>query len=203
MSSSINSLSGYLQSIFRSALQNTGSKTSAAGSSATSAGPVSDSSRLSPFAQLMSSLQQLQQSNPTEYKQVAGQIATNLQSAAQTAQSDGNTAAANQLGTLATDFTNASDTGQLPNIQDLAQAVTEGGHHHYHHGGSPNSDSSSSNSSSSSGGTSNTSGASGTGGTLSQILAAFEANGAQNRTLNPMAIITNTLESAGIGSSNS
>jgi hypothetical protein len=154
----------------------------------------------------MSNLQQLQQSNPTQYKQVTQQIATNLQNAAQTAQSDGNTTAANQLGTLATDFANASQTGQLPNIQDLAQAVTGSGHHHHHHGGSPDSDSSSSTSSSTPSGsstsTSSTSGASGTSQTLSQILAAFGANGVQNQTLNPMAIITNTLESAGIGSSN-
>ncbi len=79
----------------------------------------------------MNTLQQLQQSNPTNYQQVTQQIATNLQAAAQTAQSEGNTTAANQLNQLATDFTNASTSGQLPNIQDLAQAM--GGHHHHHH----------------------------------------------------------------------
>ena len=71
----------------------------------------------------MSTLQQLQQSDPTKYQQVTQQIATNLQSAAQTAQAEGNTTAANQLNQLATDFTNASQSGQLPNVQDLAQAI--------------------------------------------------------------------------------
>jgi hypothetical protein len=95
-------------------------------------GQQSDSGQLSPFAQLLSTLQQLQQSNPTEYKQVTQQIATNLQNAAQTATSDGNTSAANQLTQLATDFTTASQSGQLPNISDLAQAIGGGGHHHHH-----------------------------------------------------------------------
>src|ERR1019366_2800930 len=45
--------------------------------------------------------------------------------------SDGNTTAATQLNQLATDFTSASKSGQLPSVQDLAQAV--GGHHHHHH----------------------------------------------------------------------
>ncbi len=50
-------------------------------------------------------------------------MAINLQSVAQTATADGNTTAASQLRQLATDFTNASQSGQLPNIQDRAQAV--------------------------------------------------------------------------------
>jgi hypothetical protein len=83
----------------------------------------SDSGQLSPFAQLVSTLQQVQQQNPAEYQQLTQQIAVNLQSAAQTAQASGDSPQANQLGQLATDFTNASGTGQLPNLQDLAQAV--------------------------------------------------------------------------------
>jgi hypothetical protein len=83
----------------------------------------SDSGQLSPFAQLVSTLQQVQQQNPAEYQQLTQQIAVNLQSAAQTAQTQGNSPQANQLGQLATDFTNAAGTGQLPNLQDLAQAV--------------------------------------------------------------------------------
>ncbi|MGA2113692.1 MAG: hypothetical protein ABSH56_02950 [Bryobacteraceae bacterium] len=211
MSSSINSLSGYLQSILTSALKSSGSKTTTAASSATGTASASDSTHLSPFAQLMSTLQQLQQSNPTEYQQVTAQIATNLQNAAQTAQSDGNATAASQLNTLANDFTTASQTGQLPNIQDLAQAVSGGGHHHHHHSGTSDSDSSVSTSGSGSGTTSSgssgpstsTSSTSAAIQTLAQILAAFGANGEQNQTLNPLSIITSTLESAGIGSSNS
>ena len=127
--------SSYLQSIIGSALQGAGStsqtNTSSSAVDSSSLAQSSDDSRLSPFAQLLNTLQQLQQSDPTRYQQVTGQIATNLQSAAQTAQSEGNTTAANQLNQLATDFTNASKSGQLPNVQDLAQAV--GGHHHHHH----------------------------------------------------------------------
>src|SRR5579864_7691526 len=66
------------------------------------------------------------------YQQVTQQIATNLQNAAQTAQANGNSTAANQINQLAKDFTSASASGQLPNIQDLAQAIG-GGHHHHHH----------------------------------------------------------------------
>jgi hypothetical protein len=70
---------------------------------------------------------------------VTQQVATNLQSAAQTAQSQGNSNAASQLIQLSADFSNASQTGQLPNLQDVAQAVgggaggSGGGHHHHHH----------------------------------------------------------------------
>jgi hypothetical protein len=58
-------------------------------------------SQLSPFAQILSGLQQLQQSNPSPYQQATQQIATNLQKA-KTAQSEGDTTAANQLKQLAT-----------------------------------------------------------------------------------------------------
>jgi ribosomal protein S11 len=205
---SINSLaSSYLQSILGTALQVTGltgnaSATSVSGTS----GQQSDSGQLSPFAQLLSTLQQLQQSNPTEYQQVTQQIATNLQSAAQTATSDGNTSAANQLTQLATDFTTASQSGQLPNISDLAQAIGGGGHHHHHHGHHVSStdsstDSSSSSTSSSSSGTSTSTSSSTS--PLEQLLAAFQANATQNEALNPLSIITNTLASAGITATNS
>ncbi len=127
--SSINNLSSsYLQSILSSALQNTGA------AAPTSGLTPSDQSQVSPLANLLSELQQLQQSDPGEYQQVTQQIATNLQTAAQTATSEGNTAAASQLTQLSTDFSNASTSGQLPNIQDLAQALG-GGHHHHHSGG--------------------------------------------------------------------
>ena len=196
---SINNLSSsYLQSAVAAALQNTSLATNTAGNSLSSTGVSStglqpDNQQLSPFAQLMSTLQQLQQSNPTEYQQITQQIATNLQSAAKTAQADGNTTAANQLNQLATDFTNASTSGQLPSIQDLAKAV--GGHHHHHHSHAASSDADSNSSSSSSSSSS-------TSQSLSQLLSAFQTNATQNDSLNPMAIILNTLSSAGITSSN-
>lgn len=144
-----------------------------------------DSGQLSSFAQLASTLQQLQQSNPAEYSQVTQKIAANLQSAAQTAQASGNTTAAAQLNQLATDFSNASSTGQLPNLQDLAQAV--GGHHGHHHHGSGSSDSSGTTSTSSS--------------AVGQLLSSLQSGASQNTSLNAATIIQNTLTSAGITTS--
>jgi DNA-binding transcriptional MerR regulator len=177
----INNVSNLLQSVLSTTLQSAGLTTK---TSSSSLQLPSDSSQLSPFVQLMNTLQQLQQSDPTKYQQVTQQIATNLQAAAQTAQSSGNTTAATQLNQLATDFTNASKSGQLPNIQDAAQAM--GGHHlrHHHHSGGT----SSSNSSNS---------------TLDQLLAAFQTSGTQNDSLDPMSIILNTLSTSGIGTTSS
>ncbi len=181
---SVNNLANNdLQSIFNSALQNAAATASNSGktSSTSSASSQADGSQLSPLAQVLITLQQLQQTNPAEYQQVTQQIATNLQGAAQTAQTDGNTTAANQLNQLATDFSNASSSGQLPNIGDLAQAA--GGHHHHHHSYSSSTDSDS-NDGATSGSTSS------------------QQTGTQNGALNPMSIILNTLSSAGIDVSN-
>lgn len=188
--------SSYLQSIIGSALQGAGStsQTSTSSSAVGSSSLVqsSDNSRLSPFAQLLNTLQQLQQTDPTKYQQVTGQIATNLQSAAQTAQSEGNTTAANQLNQLATDFTSASKSGQLPNVQDLAQAVGGGHHHHHHaHAAAADPDSTSTTGASSTSSTSPSQ-------TLSQLLSAFQSNSTQAGALDPMSIIFSTLSSAGI-----
>jgi hypothetical protein len=138
MSTSAIGIFASVDSILSSALQKVGLASKGTASTLSSIGGSTpaqqpDSSQLSPLGQVLSTLQQLQQSNPTEYKQVTQQIATNLTSAAQTAQSGGNTSAANQLTQLASDFANASTNGQLPNIQDLAQAVGGGGGHHPHH----------------------------------------------------------------------
>lgn len=160
----------------------------------------SDNSQLSPLAEVLSTLQQLQQSNPTEYSQVTSQISTNLQNAAQTATSDGNTTAAAQLTQLAKDFESASTSGQLPNIQDLAQAIGGGGHHHHHHAraaaGSDNTSNSGSNAGETSNSTSNQA--------LSQLLSALQTNGSsQSTSLNPLSIIFQTLSGPGTGGSNS
>src|ERR1700730_13259779 len=197
MSSISNNVSGnYLQSVLSAALQRTGLATNPVGKGGSGMSSVAlqiDNGQLSPFTQLMSTLQQLQQSDPTKYQQVTQQIATNLQNAAQTAQADGNSTAANQLNQLAKDFTNASTSGQLPNIQDLAKAI--GGHHHHHHSHAASADADNDSS-----GNSNSS--SGANQTLSQLLSAFQTNGTQNETLNPMTIILNTLSNAGISASN-
>jgi hypothetical protein len=168
----ITSLSGYLQSIAGAALSKaTGNTTGGVNSTALPA--QTDNGQISPFAQLMSTLQQLQQSNPAQYQQVTQQIATNLQSAAQTATASGNTTAATQLTQLATDFTNSSKSGQLPSVQDLAQALGGAGHHHHgHHHAS-----------------------SGTNTQFSQALEAFQSNGTQSGSFDPMSIIMNTLNS--------
>ena len=184
MSTSAIGLFSSVESILGSALQKVGLTPNATTSSLNGIGGLTstqqpDNSQLSPLGQVLSTLQQLQQSNPTEYKQVTQQIASNLTSAAQTAQSDGNTNAANQLTQLASDFTNASTSGQLPNIQDLAQAIGGGGHHRHRH--SDSGSSSSDSTSSSTGGSSQT----------------------QGNTLSPLSIIANTLSSAGVTGSNS
>jgi hypothetical protein len=149
--SPINSLSSYLQEILDTSLQGTGLTASPTSTGVSATSTQSGNGQLSPFAQQLSTLQQLEESNTTQYQQVTAQIATNLQSAAQTATADGNTSTASQLNRLATDFNNASQSGQLPNISDLAQAVGgSGGHHHHHHHVSSSSSSSNTSSDSSS-----------------------------------------------------
>ncbi len=198
MSAISNLSSNILQSVLSTALQGTGLTTKAPQNSATGMRAPLDNSQLSPFIQMMSTLDQLHQSDPAKYKQVTQQIATNLQSAAQTAQADGNSAAASELNQIASHFTNASNTGQFPTIQELAQAIA--GHHHHHHAHAappdPNasSDTGSGSSSTSSGNTPSQS--------ASPLLSAFQANGTQNDSLNPMSIILKTLSDAGIGISN-
>ena len=217
---SVNNLSpNYLQSILSSAIQGTGLNNTASntcgGVNSVTSLLQPDSSNLSPFAQLMSTLQQLQQSDPTKYQQVTQQIATNLQNASQTAAANGNSAAATQLSQLSTDFSNASKNGQLPNVQDLAQAVASHahGHHHHHHmhaapadsdanststGSSSSGSSSNGSSSGSSSSSSSSSDASAASSAISQFLAAFQSNATSNDSLNPMSIIMNTLSQSGI-----
>ena len=194
---SINPLSNnnYLQSILTSALQSTGLTTNSTNNSLSTSASSSvsqspDNSRLSPFAQVMSELQQLQQSDPSKYQQLTSQIATNLQTASQTAAAAGNTTAATQLNQLASDFSSASKNGQLPNVQDLAQAVG-GQNRHQSHAASADSDGDSDGSSSSTASSSASQ-------ALSQLLAAYQTNGGQSDAVDPMKIIMNTLTGAGI-----
>lgn len=112
--------SGYIQSLFAGAVSGSSSSHTA------STGAVSnhpETNEGSPFAQVLSSLQQLEQSHSSQYKHVTKQIASGLQTASQSAMAAGNTALASQLTQLSTDFANASTTGQLPNIKDLANAI--------------------------------------------------------------------------------
>lgn len=136
----VNALSNseaYLQSILSGAASGTNSTGSTSSSSSTASASASsltmpaDSHQPSPFAQMMTTLQQLQQQNPSEFQEVTAQISTNLQNAAQTAQTQGNTNMATQLNALATVFQNASTSGQMPTVSDMVQAY--GGPHHHHH----------------------------------------------------------------------
>ena len=77
-----------------------------------------------PFAQILSSLEQVQHSNPGQYRAVTQQISASLASGAKSASVNGNSPLAGQLSRLSADFTVASAGGQLPNIQDLAQAIS-------------------------------------------------------------------------------
>ena len=136
----INALSNvadqYIQSLMGVSSNST---TSTGGTSstavATATAPQDAAPQLSPFAQALSLLQQLQESDPAKYQQVTSQIASNLQTAANTATANGDTSKASELNQLANDFTSASQNNTLPNIQDLAQAISgthRHGHHHFH-----------------------------------------------------------------------
>jgi len=147
----------------------------------------------------MSELQQLQQSDPAKYQQVTKQISANLQTAAQTAQQQGNTTAAAQLNQLSTDFSNASQSGQLPSVQDLAQAIGGGHHHHGHHhaASADNGNTGTSSTSSTSSSTSTTNSL------LSQIQSAFQTGSSQSAgSLDPMSIINQVLVNSGATSPN-
>ncbi len=166
----------YLTSIY-SGLQNTSS------ASSTTTTTQSDAGQLSPFAQIFSQLQQLQQNDPAKYSQVTQEISTNLANAAQTAQANGDTTAASRLLQLSSDFSKASQTGQMPDFQNGAQNGMQatGGHHRHHHAhpaADPDGDSSTSSS------TNNT----------DPFLAAFQNNTSQNNAYDPFAIIANTLQ---------
>src|ERR1700690_1979622 len=90
--------------------------TGATSAAADSSARKSDSSQFSPLGELISTLQQLQKTNPAKYAQVTQLIATNLQTAAQTAQTQGNSSEAKQLTALAADFSSASTTGQVSTL---------------------------------------------------------------------------------------
>lgn len=112
------SLSSYLQSLLSNQLQSAGvespqTRTNASVLSAVSA-PQADQSKLSLFSQIVSSLEKLQESNPSEYKQITGQIATSLQRAATAAEASGDSQASSALNQLAKVFSDVSKSGRLP-----------------------------------------------------------------------------------------
>ena len=138
-----------------------------------------DISQLSPFVELHA-LQRLQQADVTRFQEVTGQIAANLQSAAATARSNGNAAAEAQLSLLATEFTSASQSGQIPDLQHLAA------------------DSGGITGASDTSGSSN--GSSDSNPLANQYLAGVQSNG-ESDAQNPLDIVLTTLSSLGISDS--
>jgi hypothetical protein len=196
----ISGLSSYWQSLLSTSF-GSGSTSQTNNTNSTSAiSSLTDNQRLSPFAQVLSALQNLQASDPAKYKEVASQIATNLQTAADSATANGDSNAATELSQLASDFEDSSQSGQLPNIEDLAHALQGGPPPH--HGPPP----AASDAASDSGTTS----ASSTGDddtvqsaalkALSQLLSTLQDSSTTGTTgQNPMDIILQTLEDAGVG----
>jgi hypothetical protein len=137
----------------------------------------SDSSHFSPLGQLINTLEQLPKTDPAKYKEVTQQIATNLQSAAQTAEAQGDSSQAKQLNALAADFSSASQSGQVSAvIQDLTPVVAGA---HPQRGSSPD-------------------------GANNQLLSLLQANESQNtQSTNRQATATilNTLNASGISTS--
>jgi hypothetical protein len=80
------------------------------------------STSISPMGQLLSNLQELQAQDPTKFQQVVGQIANQLQTAAQ---QQGATGTGNFLTQLSAKFQSVADGGDLSQLQP---------HHHGHHG---------------------------------------------------------------------
>src|ERR1019366_10478146 len=112
----------------------------AGGNSASAVGAAATAAISTP-AQFMSQMQQLSQTDPSEFKTVAAGVATVFQNAA--AQASGSQA--QFLNGLASQFTQAAQTGTLPAPQASApvasgqgaQGASAGhaGAHHHHHGG--------------------------------------------------------------------
>jgi hypothetical protein len=99
------------------------------------------SATISAPGQLFSEMQQLSQSNATEFKAVASQLAKSFQNAANQASGQD----AQVLSSVASRFSQAAQTGSLQPPQPTtapaaaatgAQAGSGAHHHHHHHGGS-------------------------------------------------------------------
>jgi len=101
-------------------------------SSASSVQQQADVLGISPQAQFLNRLQQLQTQSPQEFQAILTQITGQLDAAAGAASQKGNTAQANQLTQLANTFQGAASGGPLPTAQQLQHAGLTG---HHHHGG--------------------------------------------------------------------
>jgi len=128
---SVNAITSLLPSYFQPS--NSTANTANNASSASSVQQQADVLGLSPAAQFLNQLQQLQTQSPQEFQAIISQITGQLQQAAGTASANGNTTQANQLTQLANTFQGAASGGPLPTAQQLQQAGLTG--HHHHHGG--------------------------------------------------------------------
>jgi hypothetical protein len=123
-----------IASLFPNYLQPSNSTVTAKNAnSASSVQQPADVLGLSPAAQFLNQLQQLQTQSPQQFQAIISQITGQLQQAASTRSSKGNTTQANQLTQLANSFQSAAHGGDLPTAQQLQQAGLTGSHHH--HGG--------------------------------------------------------------------
>lgn len=84
---------------------------------------------LSEAAQLFSKLQNLSQTNPSQFKQLTSQISSQLQTAAQSATGS----AQSFLSTLSTEFQSASQTGTTAPLRPAQAQTAIGGHRHHHY----------------------------------------------------------------------
>lgn len=110
--------SAYLLELRGNAIESAGVSATSSATSAHDGGssPETDSSELSPLAKLASVLEHLQQQDPDAYRRITAQIASNLQTASPGSE---------QLSRIAADFVRASETGELPNLENLAEAAGE------------------------------------------------------------------------------
>ena len=90
---------------------------------------TTDSTQLSPMASLLNQLQQLQQTDPDKFKSVMSTIADTLKTDAQNATGP----QAQRLNALADKFSQAAQTGQMPDLQPKGGQQGASGHHHHHH----------------------------------------------------------------------
>ena len=158
------SISSIFSSSATDALSQLYAPTSTTGSTATSdagstvAIPAATSTSVSDGAKLLKQLQDLQKSDPAEFKKVTADIAAQLTAAAKTAGGSEGTA----LTSLASKFTQASQTGTLTPLQS--------GHHHGGHHHAADADSS-------------TSGASSTSSAVASAIAAYQQASGQSSPL--------------------
>ncbi len=82
-----------------------------ASQTASTDGIQQDSSKLSELAKLMKQLEEIRVSDPAKYKEITAAISTQLEGAAQSAASQGDSQSASMLNDMASKFKTASETG--------------------------------------------------------------------------------------------